>query len=168
MPFNHPRPQPEAVSARPLTAVPWACAILLAWVLVPLAARADDRCAQKCAQRQSSCTVSCAEGEKCREHCSSSAEACFAQCQRTDDKREVAQQRRAEKNCVGANGGMRRCTAAEAQQMREAMEQASKMFCRDKKGQQIVCPDAAKQVEQARRFIPKNCGATGCTAENTE
>ena len=35
----------------------------------------------------------------------------------------------------------------------------------DKKGEQIACPDQAQQLEDAKRFLPKDCTAAGCEAE---
>jgi hypothetical protein len=138
------------------------CAVL---VLSPTDARADDRCAKRCAQTQASCTVSCADRVKCRQRCVDSADTCFTKCQQADDKREAAQQRRGEKNCVGDDGRMRKCTAAEEAQMRETTKQASKMFCRDANGEQVICPDQARQLEEARKFVPKDCPEAGCEDE---
>lgn len=151
---------------RPLSALLLAGALVCALGMgMPGEARADDRCALRCAQRQNTCSATCSRGDKCRQHCSDSAGLCFSQCKKTDDKREVSEQRRSEKNCFGANGQMRKCTAAEAREIREGMEQASKLMCRDKKGEQIACPDQAQQLEDAKKFLPKDCTAAGCEAE---
>ena len=135
-----------------------------ALVLFPTDARADDRCAKRCAQRQADCTARCEEGTKCRQRCGDSADTCFAQCQRSDDARETARRRRDEKSCIGDDGRPRKCSAAEAQQMRDAMKQASKskMFCRDKNGEQAICPEQLEKFEESKRFLPKDCPATGC------
>lgn len=167
MPLDYPVLLSAATLNRPLRGMLLASALFSALVLGPWEARADDACSLKCAQRQARCSTSCARGDQCRQHCNDSADTCFARCQKTDDVRETAQQRGAEKPCVGDDGRMRKCTAAEAQQIREGMEKASKLMCRGKNGEQTVCSEQSKQLEDARKFVPKNCTETGCKADTS-
>jgi hypothetical protein len=145
-----------------------ASVLCVALVMTPTDARADDRCAKRCAQRQSDCTSRCGVGTKCRQNCGRSTDACYAQCQRTDDSREVARQRRAAKNCMGDDGRPRKCGATEEEQQREAMKQMSKMLCRDKSGEPVICPEQLEQLENSKRFAPKDCNGTGCEGDESE
>ncbi len=160
--------RPPAAPLRPFSALLLASALFGVLAMNPGEARADERCSQKCVQRQASCSASCSQGDKCRQRCNDSADTCFSKCQQTDDSREVAEQRRSEKSCFGGNGQMRKCTEAETQQHREAMKQASKLMCRGKNGEQIVCADQAKKLDDARKFIPKTCTGTGCKDDSSK
>lgn len=130
--------------------------------------RADTRCAKRCAERQADCTVYCGEGTKCRQLCGRSTDTCYARCRRTGDARETARQRRDAKNCMDGDGRPRRCSAAEEQQLRAAMKRASQLLCLDEKGEQVLCPEQLQKIEASRRFIPKDCHATGCNEYASE
>lgn len=128
-------------------------------------ASAGGQCEKKCAARQADCTAGCGVAMKCREHCGRSTDLCYARCQRVDDAREAARQRRDAKNCLGKDGRPRKCSPAEEQQLRTAMKQLSMMFCLDGSGEQVPCPEQLQQLERARRFLPKDCDETGCEGD---
>ncbi|NPC81445.1 hypothetical protein HPC49_24855, partial [Pyxidicoccus fallax] len=115
-----------------------------------------DRCARRCSERQSDCTVRCGNGTRCRQSCVRSTDACYAQCQDVEDAWETARRRRAPKHCMGADGRPAACSQAEEQEMRAAMSQASKMLCRDRRGRQVLCPEQLEQLEKSKRFMPKD------------
>lgn len=130
--------------------------------------RADARCAKRCAERQADCTADCGEGTKCRQRCGHSADTCQSRCQSTDDARRTARQHRDEKNCMDDGGRPRRCSPAEEQKLRAAMKQASQLLCMDERGEHTLCPEQRQKLEASRRFIPKDCHATGCEGDASE
>lgn len=129
----------------------------------------EERCPRRCAQRQTDCAARCGEGPKCRQHCVRSADACHAQCQRTRESREAAREERlGPQHCMDEDGRPRKCTAEEELQLRMAMLQASKMFCRDSNGEYAICPEQLQKLEKSRRYLPKDCRESGCEAVGQE
>lgn len=124
--------------------------------------RADQDCPKRCAKRQAECTALCEERAQCRLHCGRASDRCYARCHRVNDRRAAVKQRRDEKNCMSGNGQMRQCTEEEKLEMRTAMVQASKMFCRDRNGEHVLCPEQVEQLKKSSRFIPEDCQGAGC------
>ncbi|WP_426751154.1 hypothetical protein [Myxococcus sp. Y35] len=120
--------------------------------------RTDHDCAQRCAKRQAECTAQCESRAQCRQHCGRASDICYARCQRVNDTRAMARQRRDDKHCMSGGGTMRRCSAAEDKELRAAMVQASKMFCRDRSGEPVLCPGQVEQLKKAGRFICEGPG----------
>lgn len=114
-----------------------------------------DRCARRCSERQSDCTARCGEGTTCRQQCGRSTDACYARCQDTEDAWEAARRRREGGHCLGDDGRPRRCSEAEALELRMGMSEASKMLCRDRNGRQALCPEQLEQLERSKRFVSK-------------
>jgi hypothetical protein len=123
---------------------------------------AVDRCARRCAQKQGDCTSSCGDGLKCRQHCDAATDACYARCQHIDAVREAARQRSEAAHCMGTDGRPRRCTPAEERALRAAMDEASRMVCRDGSGKQVLCPEQREQLERSKRLASKGCRGADC------
>ncbi|NVJ15833.1 hypothetical protein [Myxococcus sp. AM010] len=128
----------------------------------------DHDCAKRCAKRLAGCTAGCEGRLKCREHCSRASDLCYSRCRNVNDALEVARQRRDEKLCMSEKGQMRRCTAAENEELNAEMARAAKMFCEDRHGEHVLCPEQREQLQKARRFIPAGYHGVGCDGAGQE
>lgn len=128
----------------------------------------DHDCAKRCAKRLAECTTRCQGALKCREHCIRASDLCYSRCRNVNDARELARQRHDEKLCMSENGQMRRCTAAENAELNAAIAQAAKMFCEDRHGEHVLCPEQREQLQKSKRFIPGDCRGADCVGAGQE